>query len=107
VRDWFSYIAQGRQDQTAVCDDTWKLVVTNGSVLDVVLGDGGGQTPKVELFRLDRDPSESTNLLQDHPDVAAAMLQRLQAFRRLKIDGIPNFLEGKQGFEAPRDWVIE
>ncbi len=107
VRDWFSYIAQGRQDQTAVCDDTWKLVVTNGSVLDVVLDEGGGQTPKVELFRLDRDPSESKNLLPDHPDVAAAMLQRLQAFRRLQIDGIPHFLEGKQGFQTPTDWVIE
>jgi hypothetical protein len=46
-------------------------------------------------------------LLNDHPAVAAAMLKRLQAFRRLKIDGIPNHLEGKNGFEAPREWMIE
>ena len=107
VRDWFSYIAQGRPDQTAVCDDTWKLVVTQGSVLDVMLEEDGGKTPKVELFRLDRDPSESKNLLKERPDVAAAMLKRLQDFRRLKIDGIPNFLEGKKGFEAPKDWMIK
>jgi arylsulfatase B len=107
VRDWFSYIAQGRPDQAAVCDDTWKLVVTNGSVLDVVLDGNNEKTPKAELFRLDRDPAESKNVLSDHPDVAAAMLQRLQAFRRLKIDGIPHFLEGKQGFVAPTNWVIE
>jgi len=107
VRDWFSYIAQGRPEQTAVCDDTWKLVVTKGSVLDVMLDGGGGKTQVVELFRLDRDPSESKNLLRDHPDVAVAMLKRLQAFRRLKIDGIPHFLEGKKGFEAPKDWLIE
>ncbi len=90
-----------------MCDDTWKLVVTQGSVLDAALGGNGGKTPKVELFRLDRDPSESKNLLQDHPGVAAAMLKRLQAFRRLKIDGIPDFREGRQGFEAPKDWMIE
>ncbi len=73
----------------------------------MTLDGGGGKTPKVELFRLDRDPSESKNLLKDHPGVAAAMLKRLQVFRRLKIDGIPDFLEGKKGFEAPRDWMIE
>ncbi len=73
----------------------------------MTLDGGGGKTPKVELFRLDRDPFESKNLLKDHPGVAAAMLKRLQVFRRLKIDGIPDFLEGKKGFEAPRDWMIE
>ena len=109
-RDWFSYIAQGRPEQMALCDDTWKLVVTNGSVLDVNLeedGVGGEKTPKVELFRIDRDPSESKNLLMVYPDVAAVMLKRLQAFRRLKIDGIPNYREGRQGFRAPKDWKIQ
>ena len=106
VRDWFSYIAQSRPEQIAVCDDTWKLVVTQGNVLDVVLG-SDGNSPQVELFRLDRDPSESENLLQDHPSIAAAMLRRLQVFRRLKIDGIPNFREGQTGFEAPKDWRIK
>ena len=61
----------------------------------------------MELHRLDRDPGESTNLVQEHPAVAAEMLKRLQKFRRLKTDGIPDFLEGKKGFVAPVDWVIE
>ena len=107
MRDWFSYIVQARPEQSAVSDDTWKLVVTQGSALDVVLDGGDENSPRVELFRLDRDPSESKNLLNDHPDVAAAMLKRLQAFRRLKIDGVPNHLVGKDGFEAPREWMIE
>ena len=72
-----------------------------------MLDGGGGKTPKVELFRLDHDPSESKNLLNVHPGIAAAMLKRLQAFRRLKIDGIPDFLDGKNGFKAPQDWMIE
>ncbi len=105
-RDWFSYIAQGRPEQAALCDGTWKLVVTKGSALDVKL-DGSSKTPQTELFRLDRDPAESKNLLKDHPDVAATMLKRLQAFRRLKIDNIPDFREGRKGFKAPKDWKIK
>lgn len=106
-RDWFSFIAQGRPDQIAVCDDTWKLVVTGGSVLEVKLDDDAKKGPKVELFRLDRDPGESKNLVNEHPDLAADMLKRLQDFRRFKLGGIPGFLEGKKGFVAPVDWMIE
>ena len=106
-RDWFSYIAQRNPEATAVCDGAWKLVVTNGSVLDVSLAGGDGDLPKVELFRLDSDPGESKNLLAEHPGVAADMLKRLQAFRRLKIKGVPHYLEGRREFKAPKDWVIE
>jgi len=108
LRDWFGYIAQGRTDRTALCDDTWKMVVIGGGVLDVKLGETGGKkAPRVELYRLDRDPGEGGNVLAEHPDVAARMLKRMQEFRRLKIDGIPHFLEGRKGFVAPKDWIIE
>ena len=60
----------------------------------------------IELFRLDRDPGEQTDLVAEHPDVAARFLERLQEFRRLKIKGIPDFREGRKGFVAPKDWVI-
>lgn len=106
-RDWFSYIAQGRPDQMALCDGTWKMVVTKGSVLDVDLSKKSEKGPTVELFRLDLDPVESRNLLEEHPKVAADMLKRLQAHRRLKIGGVPDFLEGKKVFVAPKDWVIK
>ena len=110
-RDWFSYIAQGRPDRTAVCDGTWKLVVLGGSVLDVTLerairGGDSRAKPSVELFHLKRDPGEQTNLAADHPDIVAGLLERLKAFRRLKISGVPDFREGREGFKAPRDWVI-
>ncbi len=110
-RDWFSYIAQGSPDRTAVCDGTWKLIVNGGSVLDVSL-DGDGQPrdvdngPKIELYRLDRDPGEQTDLIAQERETAAELLRRLQAFRRLKIDGVPDFREGREEFEAPTDWVI-
>jgi len=111
-RNWFSYIAQGRPDSTAVCDGTWKLVVVGGSVLDVTLDSGtlpgdSKTKPSVELFRLDRDPGEKTNLITKHPGIAAQLLKRLKEFRSLKIDGVPDYLQGREGFKAPKDWVIE
>ncbi len=112
VRDWFSYIAQGSPDRTAVCDGNWKLVVLGGSVLDVTLDHALGSsdsetTPSVELFRLDLDPGERTNLAAEHPEIVARLLERLKEFRRLKIEGVPDYQEGREGFKAPKDWVIK
>jgi arylsulfatase B len=109
-RDWFSYIAQGSADKTAICDGTWKLVVLGGSVLDVTLDQSGRPTsskPSIELFCLDRDPGEQTDLAAEHPDVVAQLLKRLKDFRRLKIDGVPDYRQGREGFKAPKDWVIK
>jgi len=110
-RDWFSYIAQGTPEQTAVCDGTWKLVVRGGSVLDVELDGAGRLGPlkgglSVELFRLDRDPGETTNLAAEHPEVVPPLLKRLKEFRRLKPDGVPPYTTRPQGYKAPQDWVI-
>jgi arylsulfatase B len=110
-RDWFSYIAQGTPDQTAICDGTWKLVVRGGSALDVELngvGQRGGVKDElsVELFRLDHDPSEKTNLAVERPEIVAQLMKRLKEFRRLKIEGVPGYNEGREGFKAPKDWVI-
>ena len=44
--------------------------------------------------------SNESELAKDHPDVAAAMLKRLQAYRRLRIDGVPDILEGKKDFRG-------
>jgi arylsulfatase A-like enzyme len=110
-RDWFSYIAQGTPEQTAVCDGTWKLVVRGGSVLDVELdgkgrlGPGKGER-SVELFRLDRDPGETTNLAAGQPEIVARLMKSLKEFRGLKPDGVPPYTPRPQGFKAPQDWMI-
>jgi len=110
-RDWFSYIAQGSPDKIAICDGTWKLAVVGGSVLDVtveqaVRTEDSKTKPSVELFNLDRDPGERTNLVAERPDIVAKLLERLKEFRRLKISGVPDFQEGRKGFKAPKDWMI-
>ena len=111
-RDWFSYIAQGSADKTAICDGTWKLVVLGGSALEVTLDQAARPAnskakPSLELFRLDRDPGEQTNLAAKHPEVVAQLLKRLKEFRRLKIDGVPDYRQGRKEFKAPKDWVIK
>ncbi len=110
-RDWFSYIAQGNPDKTAICDGTWKLIVIGGSALDVTLDQATRQgdtktKPSVELFRLDHDPGEQNNIVAEHPGIVAQLLQRLKEFRRLKISDVPDFQEDRKGFKAPQDWVI-
>lgn len=103
TREWFSYIAQGQPEQISLSEGPWKLIATKGSVLDAKQGVEG---PRIELFRLDRDPGEKSNLASAQPDRTAAMLKKLRVHRRLKIGGIPDFLEGKKGFVAPANWLI-
>ena len=104
-RDWFSYIAQGSPGKLALTDAPWKLVVLNGTPGQADLAKPDGP-PSLELFHLKNDPSEKINLLDQHPERAAAMLQRLRKHYSLKIDGIPHFHEGAEGFTAPKDWKI-
>jgi arylsulfatase B len=108
-RDWFTYIAQGAPEAIAVQDGAWKLVVRGGSALDATIAGGEAgraSSPSVELFRLDRDPGEKTSLVEQHPEIATRLLERLQRFRRLRMDGAPDFREGSEGFKAPKEWLI-
>lgn len=110
-RDWFSYIAQSNPDKTAICDGTWKLLVLGGNVLDVKLDQAiqprdPKTKPSVELYNLDQDPGEQTNLVAERPEIVAQLLKRLKEFRRLKINGVPDYREDRKDFKAPIDWVI-
>jgi arylsulfatase B len=111
-RPWFSYIAQGSADKTAVLEGRWKLIVMGGPATDVPLTaanklDELPQNLSVELFDLDQDPSEENNIAADNPKVVAALLKQLHEFRRLKLEGIPHFQDGMREFVAPKEWRIE
>jgi hypothetical protein len=68
---------------------------------------GHAGSPSVALFRLDQDPGEQTSRVGEHPDVAARLLERLKQFRRLKMDSAPDWQEGREGFKAPKEWMIQ
>jgi arylsulfatase A-like enzyme len=65
----------------AIRDGKWKLIAGNGS--------GGRQAPKgkafarpYQLYDLDTDPSETKNLIDSHPEVAARMEKQLESIRK-------------------------
>lgn len=64
----------------ALREGPWKMVFGNGS--------GGRQQPRgkpfakpYQLFNLDRDPSETNNIIDQHSETAARLEQRLQRIR--------------------------
>jgi len=106
-RKWYSYVAQGApSNKFALTDGAWKLVLVNGlpAQADPAKPDG---PPSIELFNLDRDPAEKTNLVRKESERASAMLNDLREHYRLKISGIPHYRAGADSFKAPNDWVIE
>lgn len=109
-RLWFSYVAKGEPDNIALFDGRWKLVVTGGSVLSLsedtkAIAPNIG-APHVELFDLTIDPREQNNIAPEHANVVTRMLNQLQKHRRLKPTGIPDFMQDREGFKAPKDWLI-
>jgi arylsulfatase A-like enzyme len=53
TREWFSDIAQGQPEQITLSEGSWKLIVAKDSVLNAK---PEKEDPRIELFRLDRDP---------------------------------------------------
>ena len=102
ARKWYSYWAQGSADneRLSVIDGQWKLVYDGPPIL---AGRGGGG--KTMLFQINEDPNETTDLAAKRPDVVKALLKDLKAFRALRAEkGLPPYGQGRQGFQAPKDW---
>ena len=58
------------------------------------------------VYDIVADPGETTNLADKNPPVVSRLLAQLRAFRNLKIENIPGFRDGCEGFVAPKDWKI-
>jgi len=102
-RDWFSYLSMADPvEHISLISGRHKLNVHGPSVLD----DAPPGEHQLELFDLEQDPYEKHNLVDAHPDLVGPMLDKLRAFRRWKIDGVGPYAEGREGFQAPKDWVI-
>lgn len=69
---WASLSNSGNRSE-AMRDGPWKLVVKHPQAEK-----GSFQNEKVELYRLDKDPSEKTDLAVEEPERASAMLTRLK-----------------------------
>ncbi len=71
---WASLSNNGARSE-AIRDGDWKLVVNHPRAKP-----GTMENETIELYRLADDPSETTNLADQHPRVAADLLRRLKAW---------------------------
>ena len=71
---WASLGNSGKRAE-AMRDGPWKLVVKHPEAPE-----GSFENEQVELYRLDQDPSEKTDLAGEQPQRAAEMLARLKAW---------------------------
>lgn len=101
-RDWFSFISMTKPEFIAVNTGQWKLVVSGPSVLELP----SAENARVELFRIDRDPQEKTDVAKENPQVVAQLTVKLKKFRALKINGVQPYKSNRENFKAPKDWVI-
>jgi len=106
-RELYFYHGQAGEDREKIAIRTakWKLLINGPNIAS-----GEWQTAKHErfLFRIDRDPNETTDLLSRHPEVAAQLARKLVAHRKLQPpDGVGVYNAGRKKFKAPTDWVVK
>ncbi|NWG46910.1 MAG: arylsulfatase [Alphaproteobacteria bacterium] len=125
-REYVSFRGSDDREFFGLRHGRWKLVRIGETVAH-----GEDPTATLQLFDLWLDPGESTNVAEAHPEIVAAMMDRLRAFRALETTGktadsydgaAPEtrqwhqvFREGKEvddlnspipGFTPPKDWRI-
>ncbi len=113
-RALYSYFERYQGESLAIVEYPWKLVRNGPPILGPNAADAppeGMLPPKmlplvVELFRLDRDPSEKDDLSAKHPERVEPMLAKLRDFRALREDGgvPPMTAPEPPGWSAPHQW---
>jgi arylsulfatase B len=98
-RPWFSYIHQSGQAHGSVHEGKWKLVAHGDFFAEK-------SEAELELYDLEADPAEKTNLAARDPDRVARLYKQFQDFGKLQKPGAGKYDEGREGFVAPKDWVI-
>ena len=106
-RELYFYHGQGGEAKEKIAMRTakWKLLINGPNI-----SSGKWKTKKHErfLFRIDRDPNETTDLLGQHPKVAADLAKKLITFRRLQPEtSVDIYGAGRRQFKAPKDWRIK
>ena len=102
-RDVYAFIAQldPEREQVSVTEPGWKLVVLGPPLTRP----GAAAASTKQLFRIEEDLLEETDLADGHPEVVARLLEKAVAFRSLQPPNpVAPFFEGYEGFRPPPDW---
>ena len=103
-RDWFSYISmKGATEHVGIISGRYKLNVHGPSVLEK----NAEADRALELFDLQNDPRETKNLIDTQKELADSLMEKLKTFRSWKIQGVDGYDVGREGFQAPKDWIIK
>jgi len=102
-RTWYSFLAPLGPEESSAQNEQWKLVVKGPPL--VLRSPPRPWT--FELYRIDRDPTETTDLAQQHPEVVSEMLAELRSFRALQPrERIAAYIVGRDGFVPPANWEV-
>ena len=71
-----------------------------------------GHNPKMkldknQLFRIDTDPNEQQNVIDDHQIIADELLEFVRPYDAIQpVIPMPEYGVGKNGFVAPKEWKV-
>jgi arylsulfatase A-like enzyme len=100
-RSWFSYMDQNHNPQASVHLGDWKLIAYGD-----IFSENPTTPPKFELYNIKTDFMEKNNLGEKHPKIVAQLSKQLRDFGTWQNPGVGSYGEGREGFKAPKDWVI-
>lgn len=86
----------------AVIREPWKLILYT---TDILAADAFNNS-RLELYNLELDLQEKNNLTSQKPEMVKKMFTSLIEFHKLQENPVELPSVGKEGFVAPRDWVI-
>jgi len=101
-RSWFSYLHQSEDAHASVHEGKWKLIAHGDA-----FAEKPPTAPELELYDLEADPAEQNNLNAKHPEVVARLHAQLRGCGKLQKPGVGAYGEGRAGFRAPKDWIIQ
>lgn len=100
-RLWFSYLHQDENPHASVHRGNWKLVARGD-----FFSDQPRIAPEYELYNLSVDTMERTNCISTQETVARDLEKKLREFGKLQSHDAGGYGAGREGFRAPKDWII-
>lgn len=100
-RAWFSYMHQNEQAHASVHRGPWKLVA-HGNFFE----ETPATPPALELFNLEKDPAEATDLASREAAMVSKLHKELGEFGKLQKSRGLLYGDGRDGYVPPKDWII-